>query len=248
MERSQRVAEFERKHFSRTGKMSVETRLALQTYLRWPTFAAGALFVSFFIISLETTSPSPSVYTNVAVVFFSVAIVSMVAGRIVVREYEKTAYFLGRFSGELKNCLAKTGPKPGLENLEKGLNSYQNVFTYCRIPNIGKRLTQIRLVLDRGTKDEVKELYRSLRILSISMDNCNPSLFDAEFSLLVGSLDEIESKKKDIAVIVVPRRERIKSLLGEMKKPIMFKVLPTVLIFMVLYLIYALSGFKISIG
>lgn len=242
------MTEFERKHLSWTKKVSVETRLAFQTYLRWSAFAASALFVSFFILSLEAASPSPSVYINVALVFFFVAIISIIAGRIVVPEHEKTAYFLARFSSEFRNGLAKIGPKPDLENLEKGLNSYQNIFTYCRIPNIGKRLAQIRLVLDRGTKNEVKDLYRSLRILSISMDNCNPSLFDAQFNLLVGSLDEIEAKKKDIAVIIVPRRDRIKSLLGEMKEPIMFRVLPTVLIAMVFYLFYVLSGLKIGIG
>jgi len=128
------------------------------------------------------------------------------------------------------------------------LNSYQSLFTYCRIPNLGKRLAQIRLALDRGTKGEIKELDKSFRILSISMDDRNPSLFDAQFNLLVGLLDKIEAQKKDIGEIVASRRDRIKSVLSEMKKPFLSRVLPTVIIVMLVYLVYALTGHRISIA
>lgn len=246
--RIQRVAEFERKHFSWMKKVPTKIRLDLRTYLRWSAFAVGLLFVSFFLMSLETANPSPSLYTNLALTFFFIMTLFAVVGQIVVDEREKAAYFLAEFSGEFGNWLAKVGSKPDLQYLEKALNCYQSVFTYYKIPNIRRRLAQIRLAIDRGTKEDIKALYKSMQVLSISIDNRNPSLFDAQFNLLVGSLDRIESDKKAASEIVASRRDRIKSLLREMKKPMLSRVLPTVTILMILYMFYALFGIKISLG
>lgn len=248
LEKNQRLAEFERKHFLRIANASFDTRLDLQRYLRWSAFASGVLFVSFFLISLETTNLSLSPPTALALIFFGIMAGLIFTGQSVLRERERTAYYIERFSGELRDYLAKVGPRPDIENFEKALNSYQSLFTYCRIPNIRKRLAQTRLALDRGTKEEIKELGKSLRILSISTEDRNPSLFDAQFNLLVSLLDKIEAEKKDIGEIVASRHDRVKSLLIEMKKPILNRVLPAVLIVMIAYLFYVLSGYRISIG
>jgi hypothetical protein len=244
---SLRLDEFEQTHFSWIRKASLESRLELQTYLRWSALAAALLFISFFIVSVENTGASPTPYTDWALGFFGVMAVLMIARQSAVREREKTAHYLERFYDELRDYIAKVGPKPDFENLEMALNSYQSLFPYCRIPNIGKRLAQIRLALDRGTKKEIKELERAFRILSISMADRNPSLFDTQFNFLIELLDKVEAEKKDIGEIVASRRDRFNSLLSEMKQPMLHRVLPTVLIIMAVYLGYALTGNRINI-
>jgi hypothetical protein len=247
LEQSQRLAEFERKHFSGINIPSVETRLGLQVYLRWLAFASGALFVSFFLISLEILQEA-SFYVNLSLAFLVIMGGLIVAAAAVVRDREKTAYYIERFSGELRDYLARVGPIPDLDNLEKALNSYQSLFTYCRIPNLRKRLAQIRLALDRGTKQEIKELGKSFRILSKSMGDRDPSLFDFQFNQMVVLLDKIETEKKDIGEIVASRRDRAKSAFNEMKKPFLTTVLPTLIILMLVYLISVLTGHKITLA
>lgn len=246
---NKKVNIFFRQHFPKKETISIKTRLVLKRYLSWLTVAFASLFFSFFSTAfMEESGPSGSTYGLVGIVFYICMGLVFAIRTSMYEEKERAIYFLQKFCEDIKHYLQDgKAARPNVKHFERSLKSYEKTLpTPYILRNLKKRTMQTKLVLNRGSKEEIQQLQEFLQELSISINDYDAPSFDQHFADFIEFLEKIQRNKQEIVELsIASRKERAKGFLQDMARLILDKVVPTLIIIIIVLVIYILSGVKI---
>ncbi len=234
-------------------RISIRTKILLKPYLLWLTVAAASLFFTFFSIAYSKRSEPPTLFDSEEFLiglasYFGMGF-SWGAYKSIYREREKAAYFFKKFSEDIGSNLSSDTVKPNLGDFKEALKSYQKALpAFFVLKDYKKRVLQTGLILNRGTKDEVKELQGYLENISVSIQKKDKSTVDRHFGELIQLLEKVEEdKQKILELVVTSKKERTKVLLQEMGKQVLYKAIPTLVLIAIAVALYMLWGYRLEI-
>lgn len=233
-------------------KISIRTRLSLKPYLFSLTVTAALLSFSFFLIAFSTKSDDPT-FLNSGEFLIGLALyfcmgLFWTAYRVVYEETQKAAYFLKKFSKDIDRYLLEDNVRPNLRDFVEALKSYQKALpAFFMLKDRRKRIMQMGLILNRGTREEIKELQGYLKKIGVSIQNKDKPSIDEHFSRMIQLLEKVEKdKQKILELAVTSRREETEALLREIGKQILYKVVPTLVLIGVGLALYMFLGYKLE--
>jgi hypothetical protein len=156
-------------------------------------------------------------------------------------EREKALFLLDNILCTVGKCLKDNGaPRPSLESFEQVFQSYRKTLPACyAIKDVKKRAVQARLVLDRGSREDIEKLERCLRALSYSIKNDDSAAFDKRFAEIIELFEEVQRDKEEIIELRTVSRKRS---VASMIVPVVYKALPALIVIIVILAIYRVFG------
>ena len=246
---NKKVNSFFRQHFPKKEAISIKTRLALKKYLSWLTVAFASLSFGFLSTAfMEEVGPFETTYGQIGLMLFFGMAILFTARNSIYENKERALYLLQRFSEHIGRYLKdNNSPRPNVKFLEQSLKSYQKTLpTPYILTKLEKRTMQTKLVLNRGSKEEIQQLQGFLQQLCISINDYNAPSFDQHFSDFIEFLEKIQKNKQEILELSIPsRKERAGSFLQDQVRLILNKVVPYFIVIIIALVIYMLSGYKI---
>jgi hypothetical protein len=226
-------------------RFSIKTRMEVKPY-----FFVIFLSMSFIVLALLAKANQ----TNTTVDFWLFFIPYMLAPTFFMaymkayRQEEKTVFLLDRFIRDIDLCKGY-GDRLSVRDLENALKAYQKTLpTFCSLDGLRTKLKQIKLILDRGSKQEICKVQEYLYHLSKSIREGNAPSFDKYFFALGQFLNEAEDDRKGIIQITgLTRKEKVSTYITTLGSLSLKKVLPLIFVAIVIYVIYVLSGIKLSV-
>lgn len=246
---NKKVNSFFRQHFPKKEAISIKTRLVLKRYLSWLTVAFASLSFGFLSTAfMEELGPFETTYGLIGLMLYVGTAILFAVRNSIYENKEKALYLLQRFSEHIGRYLKdNNAPRPNVKFLEESLKSYQKTLpTLCIIRKIRNRVMQTKLVVERGSKEEIQQLQGFLQQLCISIDEGDPPSFDQHFGDLIRFLEEIQANKQEILELTISsRKERAKDFLRGMVEPTLQRLAPTLIIIVIIIVVYILLGIKI---
>lgn len=239
---NEKMSTFAKNYLPKLKPISIRTRILLKPYLGWLAISFIFLSIGFFVMFfVEQTSYSKSINLILGVSFYVGLFFALWSYRLAYTEKEKTLFLFDDISCNVGNCLKnKSAPKPSPESFEEAFRSYRKTLpAYYAMKDINKRAAQFRLVLDRGSREDIEKLQRYLQALSYSVKNDDSASFDEHFGEITDLLEEVQKDKEEIIELrTVSRKKSVASVIV----PVVYKVLPALIVVVVILVLYKVFG------
>ena len=229
--------------------LSIEKRLQLKPYLL--TLGFSMYLIAVAILVKNYTSLTGIVkFTATDSIFFAISYFGgaylFLAYFTIYRQDERAVFLLRRFLRNTNICY--NGSKIRMNDFESGLKAYQKTLppSYWLL-NLEAKVKQLQFVLDRGTKDDITKAQMHLQSLTNAIVLKDPTLFDQAFSKFNSFLVEKEAEKRRLFLQIsnFPSQGRWQNTVRRMALNSIEKVMPYIIFFTFIAIVYVIFNLKL---
>jgi hypothetical protein len=215
-------------------RISIKTRLEIRPYVLLLSVSVFLIFLTTFIGSFKSLN-LPLQFSPIRLFLFITSYVSaillFILAHSIYSQEEKAIFLLDRFF--------RSGPK--MKDLERALKSYQKTLpAFYKMTHLKEIVRRTRLVLSRGTDEEVTKIRRYALSLCNAIREDDSPLFDRLLTDMNNFLLTVETQKSDIIQMVSSRKELLqgsfKRVFSESLKEI-FVAFIVIILLIILYFV-----------